>query len=73
MLTRAQEVQKKRTSKYVGVTWRRDIQKWVAYVTDKKVRYECGYHDDERTAAKSRDRKILALGLNKPLQILKKA
>lgn len=71
MSTRKQEDQKKRTSKYVGVTWNRNLQKWSSAVTDKGLRYDCGYHTDEREAAKARDRKILALGLKKPLQILK--
>jgi len=71
-MTRAQEDQKKRTSKYTGVTWVRNLQKWSSSVTSKSVRYDCGYHDDERAAAKARDRKIIALNLKKPLQILKK-
>jgi len=71
-MTRAQEDQKKRTSKYTGVTWVRNLQKWSSSVTSKSVRYDCGYHDDERSAAKARDRKIIALNLKKPLQILKK-
>lgn len=60
-----------RVSKYIGVGWNRELQKWRSSVSQSGVKYDCGYHESERDAAKSRDRKILALGLNKPLQILK--
>lgn len=61
-----------RVSNYTGVTWNKQSQKWHAQITVKGTRYCCGYHDNDRDAAKSRDRKIIALNLNKPLQILKK-
>lgn len=61
-----------RTSKYTGVTWNRSLQKWVSYITANKIRYDCGYHETEKDAALSRDKKIIALYLKKPLQILKK-
>jgi len=60
-----------RVSNYKGVSWNRQHLKWESYVTEKGVRYDCGCYDDERSAAKGRDRKIIALGLNKPLQVLK--
>ena len=60
-----------RVSNYKGVSWNRLHLKWESYVTEKRVRYDCGYYDSDREAAKGRDRKILALGLNKPLQVLK--
>jgi hypothetical protein len=60
-----------RVSKYIGVTWNREAQKWVAQITVKGTRYQCGYYDDDREAAKGRDRKIIALNLKKPLQVLK--
>ena len=60
-----------RVSKYKGVSWHRETQKWRAQVHDKGIKYECGYFDNERDAAKGRDRKILALNMKKPLQILK--
>lgn len=60
-----------RTSKYTGVSWNRKFQKWVASVSNLGVKFDCGYFDNERDAAKSRDRKIIALGFKKPLQILK--
>lgn len=62
-----------RVSNYIGVGWNREQQKWRSSVSEKGVKYDCGYFDSERDAAKARDRKILALGLNKPLQILKPA
>ncbi|WP_295093736.1 AP2 domain-containing protein [uncultured Flavobacterium sp.] len=62
-----------RTSNYTGVGWNRKQQNWRSSVTANGIKYDCGYHDTEREAAKARDRKILALGLKKPLQILKPA
>ena len=61
-----------RVSKYRGVSWHQRSQKWYSSITVKGTVYNCGYHDDEREAAKSRDRKIIALNLNRPLQVLKK-
>lgn len=60
-----------RASKYKGVSWRKQNQKWCASVTYKGQKIECGFHEDEREAAKMRDRKILALGLDVKLQVLK--
>lgn len=62
---------KSKVSPYKGVGWNKTNQKWKATVTANNVTYECGHFDDDRTAAKARDLKILALNLNKPLQILK--
>lgn len=62
--------QNNRTSIYNGVSWKRENQKWTASVSNNGIKYDCGYFDNERDAAKSRDRKILALGFNKPLQVL---
>lgn len=62
-----------RVSKYVGVRWDREHSKWVSTVRDKGITYLCGCFDDDREAAKARDTKIISLGLNKPLQILKRA
>ena len=63
---------KTKVSSYAGVGWNKSNQKWKATVTADNVTYECGHFDDDRAAAKARDLKILALKLNKPLQILKK-
>ncbi|WP_035647364.1 AP2 domain-containing protein [Flavobacterium sp. ASV13] len=65
--------QSSRVSKYTGVGWNRSMQKWRSSVSGQGVKYDCGYFDNERDAAKARDMKILALGLKKPLQILKPA
>jgi len=61
---------KSKVSIYKGVGWNKTNQKWKATVTDKNVTYECGHFDDDRADAKARDLKIIALKLNKPLQIL---
>lgn len=61
-----------RVSKYTGVRWDREYSKWVSTVLSNKVKYLCGCFDDDREAAKARDMKIISLGLNKPLQILKR-
>lgn len=63
----------KRHSDYDGVSWNTQSQQWKSSVSYKGIKYECGYYDNERDAAKARDRKIIALNINKPLQILKKA
>lgn len=62
-----------RVSKYTGVRWNREANKWISTVLDKGVTYLCGCFDDDRDAAKARDIKIVSLKLNKPLQILKRA
>lgn len=62
-----------RVSKYVGIRWHRESSKWISTVLDKGITYLCGCFDDDREAAKARDFKIISLGLNKPLQILKRA
>ncbi|MBF4484416.1 hypothetical protein [Flavobacterium sp. CSZ] len=61
-----------RVSIYTGVGWNRETQSWKSSVSEKGVKYDCGYYDNERDAAKVRDRKILALSLDKPLQVLKR-
>lgn len=63
--------QNNRVSIYIGVGWNRETQSWRSSVSEKGIKYDCGYFSNERDAAKARDRKILALGLDKPLQILK--
>ncbi len=61
------------TSKYAGVNWKKDIQKWRANVMYQGQKIECGFSDSERGAAILRDKKIIALGLDtKKLQVLKK-
>lgn len=70
--TKQIEVSHNRVSKYTGVRWNKEANKWSASVTDNKISHHCGFYSDEREAAKARDIKIVALGLKKPLQILKK-
>lgn len=57
---------------YKGVTWNRQKQRWVASITRKGVRYECGSYTEEIDAVKARDLCIIknGLGIDK-LQILK--
>lgn len=62
----------KKQSDYIGVTWNTQNQKWTSCVNENGIRYECGYYDNERDAAKGRDMKILRLGLKAKLQILTK-
>ena len=61
-----------RVSNYAGVSWNRQAQMWKSSVSHKGIKYECGYYHDDREAAKARDRKIIALGFKKPLQVLKR-
>lgn len=61
-----------KVSAYKGVSWHVNSQSWQASITVKGIIHNCGFHKDDREAAKSRDMKILRLGLNKPLQVLKR-
>jgi hypothetical protein len=40
-------------------------------ITERGATYHCGFYDNDREAAKARNKKIIALGLKKPLQVLK--
>lgn len=62
----------KKESQYQGVSWNVQAQKWKSSVSENSIKYECGYFNTDREAVVARDRKILALGLSKKLQILKK-
>jgi hypothetical protein len=53
---------------YKGVTYKTKYRKWHAKVGS----IECGYADTDREAAKLRDKKIIALNLNVPLQVYTK-
>ena len=47
-------------------------KKWRSYFTHKGERFDCGHYDDEISAVKGRDKKIIALGLpHSLLQIFK--
>ena len=43
------------TSSFIGVSWNKQRQKWVAYVTVTKKTHLIGYFDDELVAAHARD------------------
>lgn len=60
-----------RHSPYTGVRWSTEYDKWYATISEKGVTYHCGFHDNDKEAAKARDKKIIALSLKKPLQVLK--
>jgi len=61
-----------KTTNYKNISWDKTRRLWHAHITYKGVNYECGYFHDERTAALSVDKKIIALGLDyRKLQILK--
>ena len=57
---------------YIGITWDRSLQKWRSSVSKDGIKYECGYHVEQRDAVLARDKKIVKMGLNVKLQILKK-
>ena len=58
---------------YKGVNFHKRTNKWRASICHKGERYDCGsWHESEREAALSRDKKILALNIPVDLQILKK-
>lgn len=61
-----------RSSQYTGVKWNKDYQKWYSTFSEKGVSYHCGFFDDDRDAAKSRDMKIIQINSKKPLQVLKR-
>lgn len=58
-------------SKYIGVKWNRDLQKWSSSFSENGIRYHCGFYDCEKSAVKARDIKIVEIGSKKKLQILK--
>lgn len=62
----------RRVSKYTGVRQVKGDHMWESYLTHNKITYICGIFSCDKAAAKARDIKIVSLGLNKPLQILKR-
>lgn len=53
-------------SRYIGVSYRRDVKKWVAYIgANSKLRMLGGYHDTEEAAALCRDGEAMRLGRSK--------
>lgn len=61
----------KRYSVYNGVKWDNVTQQWNANFSYKGIKYNCGYFNNERDAAKARDKKIIETGAKAKLQILK--
>ena len=57
---------------YIGVSWNTTAQKWTSTIAINNKTINCGYYLNERDAAKGRDMKIMALKLEKELQIFKK-
>lgn len=58
--------------KYIGILYNSNYKKFKSKVNHKGITYECGFYDTEREAVLARDKKIIALGLDVKLQILKK-
>jgi hypothetical protein len=59
-------------SKYKGVRWRKNEQKFVSSITVNGQKMNCGTSKDEREVARLRDLAILKYGLPvSQLQILK--
>lgn len=56
---------------YTGVKYIKELEKWQATVIHKSIHYNCGMHDTQHEAIKSRDTTILQKGLNVRLQLLK--
>lgn len=62
----------RKTTEYKNISWSQKRRRWVAAITHKKVRYECGMFENEIDAVKAVDRRIIALWLPKSkLQIFK--
>jgi len=59
-------------SQYKGVTFNKQKNKYISSVCENSVRYPCGEFNTEIEAVKSRDRKIMNLGLKVELQIFRK-
>ncbi|UYW02103.1 hypothetical protein K5I29_04165 [Flavobacterium agricola] len=60
-----------RDSEYKGVKWDSHNNQWNAILKHKGIIYNCGYFDNSRDAAKARDKKIIEVGANTQLQVLK--
>lgn len=62
----------RRKSKYIGVLWNARYQKWEASFQHNGTIYQCGFWDDEISAARARDLTIIRVGGDfKKLQVLK--
>jgi hypothetical protein len=59
---------KKPTSKYVGVSWAKSRNAWVAIISDGGKRKNLGYFDNEESAARCWNREAHRLG--RPINLL---
>jgi hypothetical protein len=49
------------TSRYIGVSWNKDLNKWGACVCYKNKKYQVGCFDNEEEAAIARDKKAIEI------------
>ena len=52
-----------RRSRYVGVSWKKDMQKWYAQITARGVQQYLGYFHDEADGARAYDAAVAAQNL----------
>ena len=52
------------TSKYVGVSWHKPLNKWVSFIYINKKRYNLGYYNCELAAAQAYQNKLQQLNNN---------
>ena len=62
----------KQKHNFKGVSWVPLAKKYRGTVTKNGVYHDCGVWDTPRLAAMARDRRILSLNLDVPLQVYKK-
>lgn len=62
-----QKKNRKKKSKYKGVTWHKGMRKWMASSSIGKVNKFLGYYDNELNAARAYDQHILSYGNHKLL------
>lgn len=58
---RNHKIARNNTSGYIGVAWRYDIEKWMAYIENHGKRITLGYYESASDAAHVRDRKAIEL------------
>lgn len=60
-----------KTTNYKNISWDRNRRLWRGHISQKGIRYDCGYFKEEIQAVKAVDMKIIKNGLDyKKLQIL---